>query len=214
MVEHWSFQTCKLSSEGFLSLLPVYIPEKKCKNRFWLVLWVQQIERQAIALEMLPIMPPALLADPRMAFVLCFGRNPAVCTSKCTSVSNFLGLQHHFLSRVYFLVILQIPQNPQMGSKLHHLSAKWQMALHVIKCVGLRTVQGSLEFGKDADIVIWDPEASFILDNNYPIFHKHKVHSRIAKECCTFVYWFPEAFLHFVPQFPVVAFWINHTSRD
>ncbi|CAK9872545.1 unnamed protein product [Sphagnum jensenii] len=34
--------------------------------------------------------------------------------------------------------------------------------------------KGSLEFGKDADIVIWDPEASFILDSNYPIFHKHK----------------------------------------
>jgi allantoinase len=49
------------------------------------------------------------------------------------------------------------------------------MALQVIKCVGLRIVQGSLEFGKDADIVIWDPEASFILDSNYPIFHKHKV---------------------------------------
>jgi dihydroorotase-like cyclic amidohydrolase len=49
------------------------------------------------------------------------------------------------------------------------------MALQVIKYVGLRIVQGSLEFGKDADIVIWDPEASFILDSNYPIFHKHKV---------------------------------------
>ncbi|KAG0613441.1 hypothetical protein M758_6G102600 [Ceratodon purpureus] len=35
--------------------------------------------------------------------------------------------------------------------------------------------KGSLEFGKDADIVVWDPEASFVIDSHYPIYFKNKV---------------------------------------
>lgn len=35
--------------------------------------------------------------------------------------------------------------------------------------------KGSLEVGKDADIVVWDPEASFVIDNKYPIYFKNKV---------------------------------------
>jgi len=35
--------------------------------------------------------------------------------------------------------------------------------------------KGSLEYGKDADIVVWDPEASFVIDSSYPIFFKNKV---------------------------------------
>jgi allantoinase len=35
--------------------------------------------------------------------------------------------------------------------------------------------KGSLEIGKDADIVVWDPEASFVIDSNYPIYFKNKV---------------------------------------
>lgn len=36
-------------------------------------------------------------------------------------------------------------------------------------------VQGSLEFGKDADIVVWDPEESFVIDSTYPIYFKNRV---------------------------------------
>lgn len=36
-------------------------------------------------------------------------------------------------------------------------------------------LQGSIEFGKDADFVIWDPEASFKVDESFKLFHKHNV---------------------------------------
>lgn len=34
--------------------------------------------------------------------------------------------------------------------------------------------QGSIEIGKDADFVVWDPETSFEVNQDF-IFHKHKV---------------------------------------
>jgi allantoinase len=52
--------------------------------------------------------------------------------------------------------------------------------------------KGTLEFGKDADIVIWDPEASFVIDSHYPIYFKNKVsaymgHKFTGKVITTFV---------------------------
>jgi allantoinase len=35
--------------------------------------------------------------------------------------------------------------------------------------------KGSLEFGKDADIVVWDPEESFVIDSKYPIYFKNRL---------------------------------------
>eukprot|EP00897_Mesotaenium_endlicherianum_P010325 jgi/Mesen1/9320/ME000604S08830 len=35
--------------------------------------------------------------------------------------------------------------------------------------------KGSIEANKDADLVVWDPEASFAVDANFTIFHRHKV---------------------------------------
>ncbi|XP_024397516.1 allantoinase isoform X2 [Physcomitrium patens] len=52
--------------------------------------------------------------------------------------------------------------------------------------------KGTLEFGKDADIVVWDPEASFVIDGHYPIYFKNKVtaymgHKYSGKVITTFV---------------------------
>lgn len=35
--------------------------------------------------------------------------------------------------------------------------------------------KGSIETGKDADFVVWDPETSFVLDEDFIIHHKHNV---------------------------------------
>eukprot|EP00249_Psilotum_nudum_P002703 c15825_g1_i1 orf=317-1837(+) len=37
------------------------------------------------------------------------------------------------------------------------------------------TNKGHLETGKDADILVWDPETSFVIDEDFVIYHKHKI---------------------------------------
>eukprot|EP00245_Coleochaete_scutata_P003078 TRINITY_DN14392_c0_g1_i1.p1 TRINITY_DN14392_c0_g1~~TRINITY_DN14392_c0_g1_i1.p1 ORF type:complete len:504 (-),score=98.78 TRINITY_DN14392_c0_g1_i1:289-1800(-) len=34
--------------------------------------------------------------------------------------------------------------------------------------------KGAIEVGRDGDFVVWDPEASFVVADNYHIYHKHK----------------------------------------
>ncbi|MEK6565837.1 MAG: allantoinase AllB [Bacteroidota bacterium] len=51
--------------------------------------------------------------------------------------------------------------------------ARW-MCGKPAELVGLKGRKGSLRIGSDADIVVWDPEASFVVEVQ-SIFHRHKV---------------------------------------
>ncbi|EFJ25238.1 hypothetical protein SELMODRAFT_442187 [Selaginella moellendorffii] len=59
------------------------------------------------------------------------------------------------------------------GLTLEKLSNLWSRG--PAKLANIYSSKGSLEPGKDADIVVWDPESSFVIDENYTIFHKHKL---------------------------------------
>jgi allantoinase len=42
--------------------------------------------------------------------------------------------------------------------------------------VGLGGSKGAIEAGKDADIAVWDPEGTVVLDDTHRVFHRHGVH--------------------------------------
>ena len=46
------------------------------------------------------------------------------------------------------------------------------MSLEPAKLAGLRS-KGSISIGRDADFAVWDPETEFVVDKNYPLFHRH-----------------------------------------
>lgn len=56
------------------------------------------------------------------------------------------------------------------GITLEQLASWWSEK--PAKLAGL-TSKGTIEVGKQADFVVWDPDSEFDLDNNYPIYHKH-----------------------------------------
>jgi allantoinase len=75
------------------------------------------------------------------------------------------------------------------GMTIEQLSKRWSTV--PAKMVNLPR-KGSLEFGNDADIVVWDPEASFFINSTYPIYFKNKVapyigHRYSGKVLTTFV---------------------------
>lgn len=51
------------------------------------------------------------------------------------------------------------------------LIAQW-WSTRPAKFAGLHS-KGSIEIGKDADFVVWDPETSFEVNKDFPLFHKH-----------------------------------------
>jgi len=76
------------------------------------------------------------------------------------------------ISGIQFSVPATWTHGSVRGMTLEQMS-KWWSTIPA-KMVNLPR-KGSLEVGKDADIVVWDPEASFVIDRNYPIYFKNKV---------------------------------------
>ncbi len=60
----------------------------------------------------------------------------------------------------------------KMGFSVEDI-ARW-MCGKPAELVGLEGRKGSLRVGSDADIVVWDPEASFVVETRN-IFHRHKI---------------------------------------
>ncbi|MBF8248035.1 MAG: allantoinase [Bacteroidetes bacterium] len=68
--------------------------------------------------------------------------------------------------------------------------ARW-MCGKPAELVGLKGRKGSFRIGSDADIVVWDPDASFVV-NPANIFHRHKMtpyegRTLFGRVFCTFV---------------------------
>jgi allantoinase len=64
------------------------------------------------------------------------------------------------------------------GLSIGHLS-HW-MAQSTTQFLKVREKSGKIEVGKDADLVVWDPDQSFTV-NEAQIFHKHKVTPYLGK---------------------------------
>jgi allantoinase len=54
------------------------------------------------------------------------------------------------------------------------------MAQSTTQFLKVREKSGKIEVGKDADLVVWDPDQSFTV-NEAQIFHKHKVTPYLGK---------------------------------
>lgn len=65
------------------------------------------------------------------------------------------------------------------GGKPEHL-AKW-MCEATARLAGLSDRKGKLSVGYDADVIVWDPDSSFVIDPG-KLFHRHKVTPYAGRE--------------------------------
>lgn len=60
----------------------------------------------------------------------------------------------------------------ERGLTLRHLAEIWSSRPAAL---ARWKQKGAIEEGKDADFVVWDPDAEFQIDANFTLYHKHKV---------------------------------------
>jgi len=70
------------------------------------------------------------------------------------------------------------------GARARGLAPEWiaeRMSAATARLAGLERSKGKLAAGYDADIVIWNPDASFIVDPD-KLFHRHHVTPYAGRE--------------------------------
>ncbi|KAH7438834.1 hypothetical protein KP509_04G032900 [Ceratopteris richardii] len=97
--------------------------------------------------------------------------SPAPPELKLLEAGDFLGAWGG-ISSLQLVLPITWTHAKENGVPLEVIS-KWWSSMPA-KFANLQN-KGSIEVGKDADFVVWDPETSFDVNEDFQIFHKHKI---------------------------------------
>jgi allantoinase len=98
--------------------------------------------------------------------------SPAPPELKLLDSGDFLGAWGG-ISSLQFAPSATWTEGRTRGATLVQLANWWSARPAAL--VGLAS-KGALAAGRDADVVVWDPDASFTLDGAHRVFHRHNVH--------------------------------------
>ncbi|CAN6461848.1 unnamed protein product [Victoria cruziana] len=76
------------------------------------------------------------------------------------------------ISSLQFVLPVTWSYGQEYGITLQQLSSWWSERPADLASQKLK---GTIENGKDADIVVWDPDSTFEIDENFTIYHKHPI---------------------------------------
>eukprot|EP00252_Welwitschia_mirabilis_P019160 TRINITY_DN4370_c0_g1_i1.p1 TRINITY_DN4370_c0_g1~~TRINITY_DN4370_c0_g1_i1.p1 ORF type:complete len:430 (+),score=105.23 TRINITY_DN4370_c0_g1_i1:579-1868(+) len=110
--------------------------------------------------------------------MLSSDHSPSSPELKLLDEGDFLGAWGG-ISSLQFNLAASWSSAKNYGLGLDQISELW--SVQPSKLAGLKS-KGAIVAGNDADIVVWDPESKFLVNENYTIHHKHDLTAYAGRE--------------------------------